>query len=86
MIVKEIIADKGIQYDYAYSDAGYKIERDGVQYADAVDPLGSGRVYTETDIPIEPIEQDEPSDEATEADYINALRELGVNTNEEENA
>ena len=31
----------------------------------------------------EPIEED---DEATEADYINALRDLGVNTDEEENA
>ena len=31
----------------------------------------------------EPIEED---DEATEADYINALRELGVDTDEEENA
>ena len=60
-----------------------QIERERVPYDDAVDPLGSGRVYTETDIPIE---QDEPSDEATEVDYINALNELGVETDEEENA
>lgn len=83
MIVKEIIEINGVQYDHTYSDRGMMIERGGVQYADAVDPLGSGRVYTETDIPIE---QDEPSDEATEEDYINALRELGVDTDEEENA
>lgn len=83
MIVYETIINKGIQYDHTYSDRGMMIERDGVQYADAVDPLNSGRIYTETDIPIE---QDEPSDEATEADYINALRELGVAIDEEENA
>lgn len=75
MIVKEIIEINGTQYDHTYSDLNVMIERDGVQYADAVDPLGSGRVYTETDIPIE---QDEPSDEADEADYIAALNELGV--------
>ena len=83
MIVYETIIDNGVQYDHTYSDRAMMIERDGVQYADAVDPLGSGRVYIETDIPIE---QDEPFDEATEADYINALRELGVDTDEEENA
>lgn len=83
MIVKEIIEINGVQYDHTYSDLNMVIERDGVQYSDAVDPLGSGRVYTETDIPIE---QDEPSDEATEADYIAVLNELGVDTDEEENA
>lgn len=84
MIIKEIIEINGTQYDHTYSDLNVMIERDGVQYADAVDPLGSGRVYTETDIPIEPIEPIE--EDATEADYINALRDLGVDTNEEENA
>ena len=53
MIIKKIIEKNGIQYDYTYSDLNMMIERDGVQYADAVDPLGSGRIYTETDIPIE---------------------------------
>ena len=75
MIVKEIIEINGVQYDHTYSDRGMMIERERVQYADAVDPLNSGRVYIETNIPIE---QDEPSDEATEQDYINALNELGV--------
>ena len=27
----------------------YIIERDGVRYSEAVDPLDSGRLYTETD-------------------------------------
>ena len=36
-----------------YSDIGHYIERDGVQYSEAIDPADSGRVYIETDIPIE---------------------------------
>ena len=37
------------------------IERDGVQYVDAIDPINMGRVYTETNIPIsmEITEEDE---------------------------
>ena len=29
------------------------IERDGVRYSEAIDPLDAGRVYTETDEPID---------------------------------
>ena len=83
MIVKEIVTINGIQYDHTYSNAGFMIERDGVLYADAIDPLNSGRVYTETDIPIEP---DEPEEEATTEDYLEALNEFGVDTNDEGNA
>ena len=36
-----------------YSDSGYYIQRDGVRYAEAIDPTGSGRTYTETDDLIE---------------------------------
>ena len=57
MIRQETITEKGIQYDHTYSDAGFMIERDGVQYTDAIDPLDSGRVSTETDIPIEPVDE-----------------------------
>lgn len=35
------------------SDSGYMIERDGYKYAEAWDPEGSGRTYTETDEKIE---------------------------------
>lgn len=49
----------GITYDYAYSDSGMMIERDGAQYSEAVDPLGSNRFYIETDIPIETNEEEE---------------------------
>jgi hypothetical protein len=61
MIVKTTKTINGIEYDYAYSDAGMMIEREGARYAEAVDPLGSGREYIETDepIPVEPEEAEE---------------------------
>ena len=53
MIIKTTKEINGIIYDYTYSDSGFMIERDGARYSEAVDPLNSGRVYTETDEPIE---------------------------------
>ena len=73
MIIKTTKEINGVEYDYTYSDAGMMIERDGAIYSEAVDPINSGREYTETDEPIETV-----TDEATEADYQNALREMGV--------
>ena len=69
MIIKTTKEVNGILFDYTFSDAGMMIERDGDLYDEAIDPIGSGREYTETDIPIE---------DATEADYQAALREMGV--------
>ena len=40
----------GVRLVRTYSTAGKLIERDGVQYSEAVDPEGLGRVYAETDI------------------------------------
>lgn len=39
----------------------FYIERDGVQYSEAIDPSEFGRTYTETDIPVEaePIDPEE---------------------------
>jgi hypothetical protein len=48
MIQTETVTINGAEYQHTYSDAGYMIERDGVQYADAIDPVGLGRTYTET--------------------------------------
>lgn len=42
----------GVSLYRTYSDLHVMIERDGVQYEEAVDPEGTGRSYTETDIPI----------------------------------
>ena len=53
MIVTEIINIDGRELTRAYSDAGYYIKRDGAMYGEAVDPINSGRTYTETDQLIE---------------------------------
>ena len=53
MIIQTTKEINGVVYDYAYSDSGFMIERDGIRYSEAVDPLNSGRVYTETDELIE---------------------------------
>ena len=73
MIVKTTKEINGVEYKYTYSDAGMMIERNGARYSEALDPIGSGREYIETDEPIEVV-----TEEATEADYQNALREMGV--------
>lgn len=48
MIFVENIEINGKQYTRTYSDT-YTIMRDGVEYSEAVDPIGSGRTYTETE-------------------------------------
>lgn len=53
MIIQTTKEINGVVYDYAYSDSGFMIERDGIRYSEAVDPLNSKRVYTETEAPIE---------------------------------
>ena len=73
MIIQTTKEINGVMYDYAYSDSGYMIERDGVRYSEAVDPLDSGRVYTETEEPIET-----GTDDATAEDYREALKEFGA--------
>ena len=73
MIIQTTKEINGVMYDYAYSDSGCMIERDGVRYSEAVDPLDSGRVYTETDEPI-----DMGTDEATVEDYKTTLNEFGT--------
>ena len=67
----------GVVLNRTYSDAGMMIERDGVRYGDAIDPLDPGRVYTETDEPI-----DVGTKEETVEDYKAALQILGVETEE----
>ena len=73
MIIQTKKEINGIVYDYAYSDSGFMIERDGVRYSEAADPLGSGRVYTETEELAET-----GTDDATVEDYREALKEFGV--------
>lgn len=71
MIVTEYHSTRsdGVVLNRTYSDTGMMIERDGEVYSEAIDPAELGRTYTETD---------EPIGDATEDDYQDALRELGV--------
>ena len=69
MVINTTKTIKGKEYDYHMSDIGMMIERDGVQYSEAIDPLGSSREYTETDIPIE-------SDEVDPETALNELLEV----------
>ena len=80
MIIQTTKEINGVVYDYTYSDSGYMIERDGVRYSEAIDPLDSGRLYKETDEPIYV-----GMKEKTVEDYKAALKILGVET-EESNA
>lgn len=75
MIVQTTKEIHGVMYDYAYSDSGYMIERDGVRYSEAVDPIDSGRLYTETDEPINVGTMEESVE-----DYKAALQIFGVET------
>ncbi len=74
--------EDGVVLNRTFSDAGFYIVQNetGIKYSEAVDVMPCKYTYTETDEPIE------TTDEATEADYLNALNELGVNTDEESNA
>ena len=82
MIKTETITIRDRQMARTYSDAGMMIERDGVRYSEAVDPIGSGRTYTETDEPV----PEEPDNlearvtrlETTTANITGAI-EKGVN-------
>ena len=51
------VREDGVTLVRTYSDINHYIERDGVVYSEAIDPEHLGRVYTETDIPIEEVEE-----------------------------
>lgn len=53
MIRAENLTINGKAFVKTYSDSGYMVERDGVRYAEAIDPAELGRTYTETDEPVE---------------------------------
>jgi hypothetical protein len=54
VIYDKYITDSGIERVKAYSDKSVMIEREGALYSEADDFAYQQRVYTETDIPIEP--------------------------------
>ena len=55
MLITEEITIKDEKFVKNYSDAGMDVERDGVLYEEAIDPLEykDSRTYTETNKPIE---------------------------------
>lgn len=53
MIVVEQIEINGKEYIKTYSDANKMIEREGILYTEAIDPIGYDRTYVETDVEIE---------------------------------
>ena len=73
MIVTETVVINGKPFTKRYSNRNKYIECEGVRYSEAFDLAEIGKVYTETDVDIET-----DGNEATEADYINALEDLGV--------
>ena len=73
MIITEKLTINSKTFVKTYSDSGYMVERDGIRYSEAIDPADMNRVYTETDVPI-----DGYTKEATESDYQDALRDMGV--------
>lgn len=50
MIISETVKLNDKNYTKTRSDSGYYIERNGMRYVEAIDPLGSERDYTETAI------------------------------------
>ena len=53
MIVVEMIEINGKNFKKTYSNEGFMIERDGINYNEAIDPEQiNDRTYTETDIKI----------------------------------
>ena len=72
MVKSEIVTIRGKDYIRTWSDENLMIERDGALYEKAIDPVDSGRTYTETDQPIV------HEGEAEEADYLAALERFGM--------
>lgn len=69
-IITEKATINGVEFMRTYSDNGMMIERDGVRYDEAYDPMKSGRVYTETDVPIAATETMTEDEQYTQAGRI----------------
>lgn len=50
MIITEKVTIRNRDFIRTYSDEGRYVVRDGVSYSEAIDPLDSGRVYTEGEV------------------------------------
>lgn len=63
MIITENVTIRNRDFIRTYSDEGRYVVRDGVSYSEAIDPLDSGRVYTEGEV----MPNDEPDMTEVEA-------------------
>ncbi len=70
MIKTEQLTINDRRFTKTYSDSGFMIERDGVQYSEAIDPTELGRTYTETDVPIEGEIASDTEQKAAAFDYL----------------
>lgn len=68
MIIRENLTIGGRAFVKTYSDQGMMVERDGVRYSEAIDPAEFGRVYTETDEPVEKEGGEDGGDDETRRD------------------
>ena len=70
MIVKEIVTIDGRKFVYNHSDENYFIERDGVMYSEAYDPIEfqNERIYSETSIKIEKEEPKESEEKVEDSE------------------
>ena len=59
MIIIENITLNGKEYIHTYSNEGFMIERNGIRYSEAIDPIEfTDRIYTETDEKIKVLDED----------------------------
>ena len=63
MIITENVTIRNRDFIRTYSDENRYVVRDGVSYSEAIDPLDSGRVYTEGEV----MPNDEPDMTVVEA-------------------
>lgn len=70
MIKTESLVINGASFIRTYSDLGRKVERDGVLYDEAIDPVNSGRTYTES------TEMIDAEEDVTESEIIEELEKI----------
>lgn len=71
MIITEKVTIRNRDFIRTYSDEGRYVVRDGVEYTEAIDPVDSGRVYTEGDImPVEETDMTETEAKAKAYDIL----------------
>ena len=86
MIVKENIEIGGKDFVKQYSDGGFYIECNGEKYSEAIELAGIPREYIETDEPVDIDPTPETETDLTVADTLGMLKELGVNTDDQQKA